>query len=222
MNFLAIEASSKSLVIAAQADEKTAGLVLHNVGKHGSLLIEGLNTVLDFLEIEVKDLDFVGCGTGPGSLTGLRVGISTVKGLAYPYKTKVVPVCSLDLLASGEAEEKVTVFRQGRKGFYYWKAYEIQSGNPVGIEGPGFDSIVDLKTRFEVSDTTLIFETEREMEPFKGFRTKIAISKSPQRLLQLSQDEFEKGNAVEIQELKPLYLQKSVAEINWEKLHGKD
>lgn len=222
MNFLAVEASSKSLVLAAQAGEKTAGIVLHNVGKHGSILIEGVNIILDFLELGIKDLDFIGCGIGPGSLTGLRVGISTVKGLAYPYKNKVVPVCSLDLLASGEEGENVTVLRQGRKGFYYWKTFKVPAGNPIGTDGPGFDSIADLKTRFAHSDTKFIFESKKEMEPFEDYTTRMAISKSPQRLLELSQEEFKKGNGVEIQELKPLYLQRSVAEINWEKLHGKD
>ena len=220
MNFLSVEASSNYLIIAAQKGDSDVGLVLHNAGKHGSLLISGISTVMDFLELKVADLDFVGCGIGPGSLTGLRVGISSIKGLIYPFGLPVVPLCSLDLLATGENGEKVAVIRQGRAGYYYWRIYEIVDDSPLPIDGPGFDRGDDLKKLMGDLGVTPITETEREAKEFVGPKSKRAISIPPQRLLQLTLDGYNGGSAVDSRDLKPLYLQRSVAEINWDKLHS--
>jgi tRNA threonylcarbamoyladenosine biosynthesis protein TsaB len=69
--------------------------------------------------LEPKDLDLVACGVGPGSFTGIRIGIATAAALAYAARLPVLDVGSLDGIAAnapGTAERAVVLLdaRQGR------------------------------------------------------------------------------------------------------------
>jgi len=71
---------------------------------HGARLPSELQRALEAAEVRIAEIDLVAVGAGPGSFTGLRVGISTVQGLAFARGLKVVPVSNLDALAHESAE----------------------------------------------------------------------------------------------------------------------
>lgn len=221
MKYLSIDSSSRRLLLLGANEDKTMGVSLHNVGKHGTYLAPAVKDLLEYLQMSVRDLDFIGCGIGPGSLTGLRVGISTVKGLAYPFDIPVVPFCSLDLLAYSNPLNNVVVMRRGREGYYYWRKYGFEGYTPVPAGEPGFDSVDKLKSKILAKSDTLIFETEKERDPFDGYDSLIALPPSPEIMKQIIVKAFEAGETIDVRKLKPYYLQKSVAELNWERKHGK-
>jgi len=66
---------------------------------HGERLPRELMAVLDSVRLDLHDIDRFAVSTGPGSFTGLRVGIATIQGLAFAQGKLVVPVSSFDALA---------------------------------------------------------------------------------------------------------------------------
>ena len=78
--------------------------------QQASLTAPLVKEVLDAQGISVKDCDAVCVGSGPGSYTGLRVGVSTAKGLAFGAGKPLLAVGTLDILAAGvEGEYKYIV-----------------------------------------------------------------------------------------------------------------
>jgi len=66
---------------------------------HVATILQAIRTVLGHGGSEVKNIQLIALTTGPGSFTGLRIGASTVKGLALPYRTPVVGISTLEALA---------------------------------------------------------------------------------------------------------------------------
>jgi tRNA threonylcarbamoyladenosine biosynthesis protein TsaB len=64
-----------------------------------SLLAVTISRALDALGYGPKDIDYFACGLGPGSFTGIRVGVSAVKGLSWVLKKPVIGIATLDILA---------------------------------------------------------------------------------------------------------------------------
>jgi tRNA threonylcarbamoyladenosine biosynthesis protein TsaB len=66
---------------------------------HGERLPRELMAVLDAAHVDLREIDCFAVSIGPGSFTGLRVGIATIQGLAFAQKKQVVPVSSFEALA---------------------------------------------------------------------------------------------------------------------------
>ncbi|AKI97085.1 tRNA (adenosine(37)-N6)-threonylcarbamoyltransferase complex dimerization subunit type 1 TsaB [Kosmotoga pacifica] len=221
MRYLTLDSSSKRLLIATRNGKKKAGIVLNSVGKHGVFLITAMKNLLEYVDLKPGDLEFIGCGIGPGSLTGLRVGISTVKGFAYPFDLPVVIFCSLDLLAisSLNADEKGVVVRKGREGYYYWRRYKLTDAGLKPESAPAFFPTEELRKELS-SGEIVIGETQDFFDDFPGLTTRIAEEPSVEELLRLTEEAHASEEMINLRNLKPYYLQKSVAEINWEKRYG--
>jgi len=68
--------------------------------RHSSLLAPNIKRVLDALGWKISDIDYFACGLGPGSFTGVRIGLAAIKGLGWALKKPLVGVSTLDILAS--------------------------------------------------------------------------------------------------------------------------
>lgn len=216
MKFLTIDSSTKKLLLSVVNENSKVGMILDNAGKHGKLLAPAIKNILEYIELDVKDLDFLGCGIGPGSLTGLRVGISTIKGLSLPWKKQIAVFNSLDIVSrSAGVNGNHMVLRKGRKGFFYWQKYN--GFDRVGVTG--FSSIEELHSSLE-NEPTLIFENEKDASAFEEYRTIISHEPSLEILTKITANNYYAKKLVNAMELKPLYMQKSIAEINWDKKHG--
>lgn len=75
---------------------------------HAEKLMELINEVLEGNRLKTSDLDAVAVSIGPGSYTGLRIGVSTVKGLAYAMEIPVIAISTLSSIALG-AKKSVNI-----------------------------------------------------------------------------------------------------------------
>ena len=100
MRVLAIDTSSRVLSIAIVEEKEviisTDWLVER---RHSCELLPLLQQILHISTITLKDIDGFAVGVGPGSFTGLRVGIAVIKGLSVACKKRVIGIPSLDALA---------------------------------------------------------------------------------------------------------------------------
>ena len=97
---LAIDTSSESASIALLRDDDILSEIFINLDvNHSVVLLPALHHLMRLSRLEPNEIDLFACTIGPGSFTGLRVGASTVKGLALALGRPIAGVSTLEALA---------------------------------------------------------------------------------------------------------------------------
>lgn len=106
MKILSVDTSSKICNINLIQDDKVLKyLEIEDDITHAKKLMHGIDSVLKETNTKLKDIDFFGSIIGPGSFTGIRIGVSTLKGFALALNKKIIPATSLELLEENAKEE---------------------------------------------------------------------------------------------------------------------
>lgn len=125
MNFLGVDTSGKRLTVVACKNGKqfvrTEKDCFH---AHSVRLMEAIDGVLKEAELSPSDCDFFAAVVGAGSFTGIRIGISTVKGLCLACGKPALSVTSFDTLAYAERSGKTLALVDAGRGFYYACGYD--------------------------------------------------------------------------------------------------
>lgn len=104
MIVLAIESSAIAASVALQSDDRLlAELTLNRGNTHSENLLPMVETLLTRTGLSVDDVDLFAVSAGPGSFTGVRIGVATVKGLAFGKGKSCVGVSTLEALAENLA-----------------------------------------------------------------------------------------------------------------------
>lgn len=123
MKFLAIDTSGKRLTVVAQNGERVAFFDENCAMQHSVELFPEIERAQEEVSLPLSECDFLACVVGPGSFTGIRIGISAVKGMCFGAEKKALPVTSFDAVAYAiGAEDKIAVVDAGH-GFLYAKGY---------------------------------------------------------------------------------------------------
>lgn len=97
---LAISTSSKICSVALLEDNQPIKeLNIDNLKTHSENLVPLIDELFTSIGKKVSDLNLIGCDVGPGSFTGIRIGISTIKAIAEVNQIPVVPCTSLEALS---------------------------------------------------------------------------------------------------------------------------
>jgi len=132
VNVLGIETSGPIGSVAACRDEVVlAEECLERGMEHGRMLVPLLDRVVGLAGWDRRrDLDLIAVSQGPGSYTGLRVGMACAKTLAMLLQKPLVGVCSLDAMAENAPPEQKSVLTilDAKRGQLYAAAYERRSG----------------------------------------------------------------------------------------------
>lgn len=104
MKILALDTSTKFICLGIADGAAAYEYSLDAAHKHSALLAPSIKRMLDALGWRVRDIDYFACGLGPGSFTGLRLGLAAIKGFAWPNNSPVAGISSLDILAEGAGE----------------------------------------------------------------------------------------------------------------------
>ncbi|OQB15994.1 MAG: tRNA threonylcarbamoyladenosine biosynthesis protein TsaB [Firmicutes bacterium ADurb.Bin193] len=100
MKILAVDSCTAVATCALTVgDTLVAEVVLNNKKTHSVKLLPLIEAMLKNADTDISEIDYFAVTTGPGSFTGQRIGISTVKGLAHATKKPCVAVSSLEALA---------------------------------------------------------------------------------------------------------------------------
>lgn len=106
MYILSIDTTAKTATVAVcESDQNqdvslVCSMTVANTLTHSESILPMISKSLDFSRLTLKDIDLIAVSQGPGSFTGVRIGISTVKGLIFGSdKTKAIGVSSLQALA---------------------------------------------------------------------------------------------------------------------------
>lgn len=110
MLILSVDSSAVAASAALTRDGKILGEFYCNVGlTHSQTLMPMIQGLLQNTRISTKDVDLFAVSTGPGSFTGIRIGVASIKGLAFPLDKPCVGVSALESMAWNLAHINCTV-----------------------------------------------------------------------------------------------------------------
>ncbi|RKX82427.1 MAG: tRNA (adenosine(37)-N6)-threonylcarbamoyltransferase complex dimerization subunit type 1 TsaB [Spirochaetes bacterium] len=100
MNILSLDTSSETMSLALKTDSKILSLSFKIGLKHSTTLLPWISRIVKEAGIEAASLSLIVCSIGPGSFTGLRIGLSTAKGIVMgSEKSSIVGISTPDSLA---------------------------------------------------------------------------------------------------------------------------
>ncbi len=128
MKILAIDTSTRTLCLGAGDGDKVYEYNLELGTKLSELLVPTLKRVVGVLGWKTNEIDYFAAGVGPGSFTGLRVGLSAVKALSWSLNKPVAAVSSLDILArnAGKTPDFIIPIIDAKRGLFYSAIYRKQ------------------------------------------------------------------------------------------------
>src|SRR5699024_8806561 len=129
MNILAVDTAGKTAAVAVLRDDTLLYETQCNNGlTHSETLLPMIDGALRACGLAVDDLDVLGATNGPGSFTGLRIGLSVIKGLALPRQIPCAPVSTMAALAYGMAGQGTVIGAQdARRGQVYWAGFDLET-----------------------------------------------------------------------------------------------
>lgn len=220
MNIIALETATEALGICLKTDKALLNVALNIGYKHGETLTPWISQLCQTARIKPHQLELVIAGIGPGSFTGLRIGLATAKGLALGAACPLVGVPTLDGLTWGLRFFKglVIPLMDAKKNRFYTCFYE--EGKKIGDY---LDlSVSELAAKIPAEKNVLItgpaggqiFQELQKSNPDLGSRLNLDPNYAvlnPYVLLEKGLILFnEQGGAADT--LAPIYLRKSEAE----------
>ena len=139
MKTLILDASSSSASVACAEDEKLLYEgYLNNGLTHSSHLMPLVEDAMKYAGLDISDIDLFGCVVGPGSFTGVRIGVATVKGLMGDKKCVEIDGLHALALQAGDFDGLVCPILDARAGQVYAALFEngqrLSEDKPVKLE----------------------------------------------------------------------------------------
>jgi len=156
MNILAIDTSALTATAAIISDGTLLGeMSITTKLTHSQTIMPMIDELLKKVSLDISDIDLFACSEGPGSFTGLRIGIGTIKGLAYGSGRPVVGVSTLEALAHNISFTDLVIspIMDARRGQVYNALYKYNGSKLECIKEPRALSIEELCE--EITETTI-------------------------------------------------------------------
>ena len=214
MNVLSLDTATEVLALAAERGDAWAALAVRRGLQHSPALLPLAERLLQETGMTPADLQLIVCSTGPGSFTGIRIGLATALGIAQARQIPVVGVSTLDALARMHAGHDGDVFTviDARKGKIYAAVFRAgrRQGEYLDI------SPSDLAARIAAAHAPILVGPDaariRGMLGEAWAQVPVSDAVDPRTLLCLGRERYESEGAP-LTVIQPLYLRKSEAEI---------
>ncbi|WP_435007247.1 tRNA (adenosine(37)-N6)-threonylcarbamoyltransferase complex dimerization subunit type 1 TsaB [Tundrisphaera lichenicola] len=225
MNILAIDTSTLRAAVALGRTGEPALIAPSDPERrHGRGLLPSISALLDTGGITAGDLDLIAVGVGPGSYTGLRIGLTAAKCLAFAVGKPLVSFDSLEAIARNAPEQqlRVAVAVDAQRGDAYVAEFAREEpGSPLLRRGP--TRIESLATwPIGLDPGTLILGPALDRLAVE-WPSSVLLGDVDQghpegsRLIALAGESLEAGRMADPYFLEPMYLRRSAAEDQWER-----
>ena len=135
MNILAIETVTECCSVSLTLDGQTHQSIKEDVLAHSNFVLQMVNDLCSGNGVELDQLDAIAVDIGPGSFTGVRIGLGVAQGLAYGADLPVIGVNSLEAFVLLYPDSLVVPALDARMGQVYTGLYDTNSGCSV-LHGP--------------------------------------------------------------------------------------
>ena len=156
-NFLAVDTSGSYLTVVAYKNGQAHTVFLPDCAmKHSVSVMPAIDEVLKQADMSLDECDFFGSVVGAGSFTGIRIGISVVKGLCLAYGKPALPITSFDVMAYTKKDDKVLCLVDALHGAYYACGYDggkvsyapayLMEDEVLALQSDGYDLLSTATT----------------------------------------------------------------------------
>lgn len=230
MKYLTIDTTTKvSAVALAEDGHLVAEGFLHTAKTHSERIIPMLDQLFAAAAWTLKELDFIGVVRGPGSFTGIRIGIATAQGLAQVLNLPLLGILSLDALAWagwGRKEDVVPIL-DARKNEWYTARYRWATGKEKAecLNAPQALSTTEWLGHLKELNRSICFvgdaawKARQDIEACLGEKAVILPDyESLPRGAYAAREVWERWQEIGSGEcVEPYYIRFSEAEVNWAK-----
>jgi len=236
LNFLTIDASTEACSVALTYNNQTSYEFELAPQSHSLVLLPMVDRLLKQVGCQLSELDGLIFGQGPGSFTGVRIGVGVAQGLAFSAQLKVVGVSTLQALAQqaycDHKETEVITAIDARMSEVYAGFYRL---NDEGIMTPVMDEVVlspEKLAQHLVENTDLATDIAMKaygvgsgwdaypvLEPLKSNEGSPEILfPHAKAMLMIGREAFKQGLSVSAEYAQPKYVRDTVS---WKKLPGR-
>lgn len=228
MPILAIDTATlvSSVAIATPA-ALVAELTVQTRKTHSERLMPHIASLLTMAEISQTSLKAIAVSNGPGSFTGLRIGLATAKALAYALNIPLIGVPTLAAMAFACPAPGVLLapMLDAQKGNVYLGLYEWCQGVMTEVEPPRVVPFAEAKAELAAKGKPALLLGEAAVM----YKDEIEQPAPPHVVMPragsvavLAQQLYDQGVRHDVATLEPLYIRRSEAEELWERRHSQE
>ena len=215
MLLLSVDASAVTASAALTEDGRVIKSEFINKGlTHSETLLPLIESVMDGKTY--NELDAIAVTAGPGSFTGVRIGVATVKGLAFPYDIPCISVSTLEAIAYNSIEENVVIcsVMDARRMQFYNALFKAENGKITRLCEDRAISLDDLREELKQYENVIVAGDGAELcynnlnlentalaDEDKRYQNGVGVSKAA-----------ENKKTIKADALMPVYLRLSQAE----------
>ncbi|HDO1314853.1 tRNA (adenosine(37)-N6)-threonylcarbamoyltransferase complex dimerization subunit type 1 TsaB [Aeromonas veronii] len=230
LKILAVDTATEACSAALLVGDKLFSRWEEAPRDHTRKILPMVQAVLEDAGISLSDLDAIAFGRGPGSFTGVRIGISVAQGLAFGAGVPLIGISTLAAMAQGayrlDGAEQVLTAIDARMNEVYFGRYELIDGRMqlVGDEVVSDPvALVDVRGKLAGPVTCVGTGFETYGETLSGLADELAVSQvrfpAAEDMLPLARAAWLAGEAVPVELATPVYLRDKVT---WKKLPGRE
>lgn len=195
---LFLDSSASYMIVGVYQDLKQLYLTVEKNDNHLSeRLLPAIRKAFDSLSLSVHQIDRIYVANGPGSFTGVRIGVAVAKTLAWALKKEIIPISELELMASTSEEKQCIALIDARRNFVYAGIYDKNLNSIMK------DQYIALDTLLEKNDENTILVSGDTFE-FDTILPDFKIEKVIEK--------HKNDTPINPHELKPNYLKRTEAE----------
>jgi tRNA threonylcarbamoyladenosine biosynthesis protein TsaB len=214
-----------ALILSIESSADFGSVALHHSGKliskvelseerqHATNLAPSIDTLLKQTNTSLKSIDAVAVSKGPGSYTGLRIGVSMAKGICYSLKKEIIGINTLDVIAVNarqfaQQDDLLCPMIDARRMEVYCKLLDVNLNEII----PTTSVIIeDQLFADKLDNTRILFFGDGSEKCHKYFNSKNAvfiknISQNAEALGQLAYKKFLNQDFESLNEFEPFYL----------------
>lgn len=217
MKILAVDTTATAASVAVLSDSKLLSESFTNTGlTHSQTLMPMIDNTVRGANIDIKDIDFFAVNNGPGSFTGVRIGVAAVKGMAQMLGKPCVEISTLESLAYNLIDNNciAVCVMDARCQQVYTASFDCDGNTVTRLCDDEAIAISDLEERLTNYKKTVIFVGDGAMLCYNYYKDRLPCSvisegRRHQKALSVALAatlKIEKGETVSANELMPSYL----------------
>jgi len=147
MLILAIDTSTRAGSIALLRDRQVLGeIAAREETPYSTRLFRDLELLQTSAQFRMSQIDVFAVAAGPGSFTGLRVGLTAVKGWAEVHQKPIAAISGLEAIAAqANVEDVVSPFLDARRGYVFGSTYRRSPGQSGGLQLVGEEALLSME-----------------------------------------------------------------------------
>ena len=150
MKILGIDTTTGRLCLGLYVDGKFYEYSLQAGRNLSALLVPAIGRVIGAVGLKIAQIDYFACGLGPGSFTGMRIGLATIKGLSVVKNKPVIGISTLDILAMNAPvkDRLIITALDARRSLIYCSSYKYEQGSLKRKSAYSLLSLEELVKKF--------------------------------------------------------------------------